>query len=254
MLDNLIRLLPGVRLDENGRITVNGEFVSTLLVNGRDFFKGDPKVALDNLPAYTVDKIKAYHSTSTDPFEKTDGAAKDEIGPKGAMVLDVRLKREYAQGWIANAEAAGGTKTRDMVDEVWLGRTFAMRYTDHSQLAVYGNVNNLGDKQSPGQKGKWTSIGINDGNKTVRTGGIDFSVDGKKTKVVFKTSLTGRHETMILDTKTSGVNYYASGDIHTRSFSRKRSSGGDLKWDASISQSKNDFGYRLSGDASPGKT
>lgn len=154
MLDNLIRLQPGVRLDENGRITVNGEFVSTLLVNGRDFFKGDPKVALDNLPAYTVDKIKAYHSTSTDPFEKTDGAAKDEIGPKGAMVLDVRLKREYAQGWIANAGAAGGTKTRDMVDEVWLGRTFAMRYTDHSQLAVYGNVNNLGDKQSPGQKGK----------------------------------------------------------------------------------------------------
>ena len=60
MLDGLIRALPGVKLDENGKITVNGEFVSSLLVNGRDFFSGDPRVALHNLPAYTVNKVQVY--------------------------------------------------------------------------------------------------------------------------------------------------------------------------------------------------
>ncbi len=59
MLDNLIRALPNAELDNNGRITVNGEFVSELMVNGRDFFKGDPRVALSNLPAYTVKKYKS---------------------------------------------------------------------------------------------------------------------------------------------------------------------------------------------------
>ena len=60
MLDELVKQLPGVRLEPGGRITVNGHFVSSLLVNGKDFFKGDPKVALQNLPAYMVNKVKAY--------------------------------------------------------------------------------------------------------------------------------------------------------------------------------------------------
>lgn len=42
MLDDLIRNLPGATLDREGRIMVNGEMVSSLLVNGREFFKGDP--------------------------------------------------------------------------------------------------------------------------------------------------------------------------------------------------------------------
>ena len=47
MLDNLVRSLPGVSLDDNGRITVNGEFVSSLLVNGRDFFQGRPSCSFE---------------------------------------------------------------------------------------------------------------------------------------------------------------------------------------------------------------
>ncbi len=59
MLDALIRQMPGTTLD-NGVIKVNGRTVSSLLIDGRDFFKGDMKKALENLPAFTVDKVKAY--------------------------------------------------------------------------------------------------------------------------------------------------------------------------------------------------
>ena len=60
MLDKLIAMLPGVELKKDGVITVNGRRVDRLLVNGEDFFTGSPKVALENLPAYTVDEVKVY--------------------------------------------------------------------------------------------------------------------------------------------------------------------------------------------------
>ena len=61
MLNKLFIMLPGVKVDENGQITRNGEYVHKLLLNGNKFFNGDAKIALDNLPAYVVDKVKFYH-------------------------------------------------------------------------------------------------------------------------------------------------------------------------------------------------
>lgn len=109
MLDNLMAMLPGVTLTEDGRIYVNGEFVKKLMVNGRDFFNGNPKVALDNLPAYTVDKVRAYHEG---PAWSHLIDEKNADYSRKPLVMDVRLKREYAQGWLANIEAGGGSKTR----------------------------------------------------------------------------------------------------------------------------------------------
>lgn len=54
MLDQLISRLPGVKLNAGGVITVNGNRVSNLLIDGKDFFNGDANVALENLPAYMV--------------------------------------------------------------------------------------------------------------------------------------------------------------------------------------------------------
>lgn len=61
MLDKLLAMLPGMKLDEYGQITLNGEHVSRLLVNGRNFFNGDAQAALRNLPAYIVSRVQAYH-------------------------------------------------------------------------------------------------------------------------------------------------------------------------------------------------
>ena len=58
MLDKLIEAMPGMELGDDGVITHNGKKVESLLVNGKDFFDGDPKLALENLPAYTVKKVQ----------------------------------------------------------------------------------------------------------------------------------------------------------------------------------------------------
>jgi hypothetical protein len=69
MLDALIRQLPGSELKSDGRIYVNGRFVESLLLNGKDFFKGNNTVLLQNLPTYAVNSIKVYEKkTKIDHF------------------------------------------------------------------------------------------------------------------------------------------------------------------------------------------
>ena len=117
MLDALVEQLPGVELKRDGRILVNGKQVESVLLNGKDFFKGDNTILLDNLPAYTVKNVKFYDKES----EHSQGLGLNLND--GRFVMDVNLKREYQIGWLANAEAGGGTHER------WLGRLFALRFT-----------------------------------------------------------------------------------------------------------------------------
>ena len=98
MLDALISQLPGVELTDNGQIKVNGEFVESLLLNGKEFFDGNNNLMLENIAAYTVKDIQVYEGESRD--------ARRMIKPDARKVLtmDVRLKREYNIGWIINAQ------------------------------------------------------------------------------------------------------------------------------------------------------
>ncbi|MCC8147247.1 MAG: carboxypeptidase-like regulatory domain-containing protein [Bacteroidales bacterium] len=93
MLDNLIKQLPGVELNEDGQILVNGRFISSLLLNGKDFFKGDPKVALENLPAYMVNKVKVYEKEREDAY-----LTKNKVDMDKELVMDVNLKKQYSIG------------------------------------------------------------------------------------------------------------------------------------------------------------
>ena len=168
MLDGLMKLLPGFEL-QGGQIKVNGNFVSSLLVNGEDFFKGDPRVALENLPGYMVDKVKVYHKEHAYSYI-TQERSKDDL----PLVVDVNLKREFSIGWIANAEGGYGLKDR------YLGRIFGLRFTDHSRLALYGNANNTNDTREPGTSGNWNAQEVTGGRTEMQTAGFEALVKDKK--------------------------------------------------------------------------
>ena len=230
MLDNLVRALPGVKLEDGGRITVNGEYVSSLLINGRDFFKGDPQIALANLPAYTVNKIKVYKKA---PRGRENQERSEAERKKDPLVMDVNLKREYAQGWIANVEAGGGSRLGDGFDPVWMGRLFALRYTNHSSLGIYANVNNMDDYQAPGSKGEWKRADPGQGRRTTKMGGIDFSVDGKDSGIRFNTTLQAMRQDITSEQHTSAEDYLpAAPSVFRSSRSASRTGTTDLKWAA----------------------
>ena len=207
MLDALIEQLPGAQLKDNGVIIVNGRAVSNLLVNGKDFFKGDPRIALENLPAYMVDKVKVFEQ-QTD-LEKFSG--RKEINRP--LVMDVNLKKQYSIGWIANAEAAYGTEDK------YLGRLFALRFTDCSRLTVFGNINNTNDTRRPGQRGDWTPSYLPDGLQTSKSAGAEYYYQNRKKTFEWTSNLNASHTDNHTLTRTSGESFLPA----SRAFSQSRS-------------------------------
>ena len=227
MLDALIRQLPGAELRRGGQIYVNGKFVRELLVNGRDFFKGDPKIALENLPAYYVENIKVYHKAS-DMMRAFYGDSIKANELEDPYVMDVRLKRDYAEGWLANAEAGYGT------DDRWLARLFAMRYTNHSGLFLFGNMNNLNNEQSAEKSGEWAGKQADEGILKVRTAGINFTGDDKISRTAYRTSAKIQTTDGGYENISSADNFYATGNVYDRSRQQRTQKQTTLEWKGGI--------------------
>ena len=167
MLDALVRQLPGVTLD-GGVIKVNGRAVSTLLVDGRDFFNGDAKKALENLPAYTVNKVRVY-----DKQGKDSRLMGRDMGDK-ALVVDVGLKKQYNRGFIGNVDLAAGSKSR------YSASLFSMLYSKSSRLTLTGVMNNVNDGQTPGEDGALSELpDAGGGKQSTRRLGINYRYEGK---------------------------------------------------------------------------
>ncbi|MBR6978837.1 MAG: outer membrane beta-barrel protein [Prevotella sp.] len=165
MLDGLIRQMPGAELKDNGDIYINGKKVDYLTLNGKDFFKGQNKVMLENLPYFTVKDIKVYNkSTKQSELVGRDIEKKD-------YVMDVELKREYNRGYLGNAEVGAGTDNR------YLARLFGLYYSDHSRISLFGNTNNINETRRPGGEGEWTPSEMPRGLRTTKQTGFHLSTE-----------------------------------------------------------------------------
>lgn len=164
MLGALVEKLPGVELRDNGQIYVNGRFVDKLMLNGKDFFSGDKMVLLQNLPAYTVKNIQVYNQETPDQRARKGSNEPD-------LVMDVNLKKEFNAGWLANAEAAGGTRSRYRL------RGFGLLYTGKARVSVYGLANNINETGMPNMGGTWNNPFNNRSIITTKGGGMDYWVE-----------------------------------------------------------------------------
>lgn len=198
MLDGLIDQLPGAELKSDGRIFINGEFVQDLLVNGDNFFKGDPKIALENLPAYMVNEVKVYHRNDF----RENKPLKDL-----PLVMDVRLKKQFQAGWIANAEAGYGTSDR------YVGRIFGMLFTRDSRLAIVGNVNNTNDDRKPGQTDNWNPNWQTAGQAEVITGGVDYTWNSRLRQWKVEANLMAKNKKTELESSQITERYLQGGNL-----------------------------------------
>ncbi|MBR3514639.1 MAG: hypothetical protein IKO12_09540, partial [Bacteroidaceae bacterium] len=179
MLDDLIRQMPGVTLNEAGEIFVNGRKVDELLLGSHSFMRGNKKVLMENLPYYTVQNIKVYDKQSD--MSKALGY---DVDPK-KFVMDVNLKQEYQRGYIANVEGAVGTEDR------WLGRAFALGFSDHYRFTLLGNLNNVNESRHIGQSGQWTPASMPKNQLTTRSVAGEMAYYAKEDKV--KNNLTASY-------------------------------------------------------------
>lgn len=215
MLEELVRQLPNATLDSDGVIKVNGRKMNELLINGKDFFKGDPKVALKNLPSYTVKNIKVYDKKADDAYLTHSDAKLDTREEDQNMVMDVVLKKEYNTGWMANATAGYGTADR------YQAQAFGMGYTDKFRLAAFANVNNVGNTGKADLEGNWNGGWRESGTLDLVIGGLDYSYDDSK-KWRVSGNLQASHEDVKNHNISASTNFYPSGDTYSRSDTRQK--------------------------------
>jgi len=216
MLDDLIRQLPGVTLNDQGEIFVNGRKVDELLLGSRSFFGGNKKVLMENLPYYTVKNLKVYEKQT----DKSEALGYD-VEPR-RYVMDVNLKDEYSQGYIANVEAAGGTEER------WLGRGFLLGFTDKLRLTVLANANNVNETRHVGQSGQWSPARMPRSMITTRSVASELSYHSEGDKL--KETLRGEYNST---TDAQTMNQHQErfvGSLKPTAFTESFSKMGNRRW------------------------
>ena len=218
MLDALIARLPGAKLEKDGRIYVNGRFIQSLLVNGQEFFAGNPKLALENLPAYTVNKIKVYNKAGIKSrlMERNMG--------DNTYVMDVRLKREYATGYMGDLEAGGGTQKRYKL------RGFAMKFSDKERMGAFFNINNLNDNQRAELTGEWEPQDVGNGLLTVKNAGVSYVRFLNNERSWVSTGNTWQHISTDNESITHTQTYLPEGNSFLHNHSKQLNSSD--KWES----------------------
>lgn len=163
-LEALIKQLPGAEVGSDGTVKVNGKTVKEFLINGKDFFKGDTKIAMKNLPTNLVSKVKTYDKRS-DYTEQTGIDDGDE-----SFVLDISTKRELNQSIVSNVDLGGGIDRDNK--KLYSTKLMGMRFTDRSRVGFFGSHNNVGDRGFGGPRGFFSN---NNGRTTSTMLGTDFS-------------------------------------------------------------------------------
>ena len=136
-VEDLIRKLPGVQIGSDGNITVNGKTVSRILVNGKEFFNDDKTMALTQLTAEMIEKVKAYDKQSDLARQTGIDDGEEET------VLDLQVKKGMAKGWFGNLSLGGGAPLeKEGFDVAALYQVNASlnRFDEDKQFTVTGSA------------------------------------------------------------------------------------------------------------------
>ncbi len=130
MLEDLLKKMPGVEVSSEGKITVNGKEIKKVLIDGKEFFSDDPKVASKNLPSKMIDKVQVLDKLSD--MAKMTGFDDGEE----ETVINLTVKPGMKQGWFGNAFAGYGSEDR------YEGNFMVNRFINNDQLTLMGGINN----------------------------------------------------------------------------------------------------------------
>ncbi len=149
VLEDLLKKLPGVEVNEDGSIVVNGQTVTKVYMEGKTFFMDDPQIATKNIPAKLVEKVKVIQKKSDQAeFTGIDDGQEE-------TVLDLSVAGGTMSGLMANVTAGVGhdiPSTQVASDNVsaltnyddyrYQGNLFLGNFTNGTQIFVIGNANN----------------------------------------------------------------------------------------------------------------
>lgn len=237
VVQDILKRLPGVEVDSEGKITAQGKEITKILVDGKEFFSDDAQVASKNIPASMVDKLQVIDRKSD--LARLTGVDDGEE----ETVINLTIKKDMKKGWFGNVTAGYGTDGR------YSGNFMVNRFVNDNQISILGGANNTNELafSMPGS-GRFRRFGGVNGVNTSQSVGVNFNVGNEE---IFRVGgdLMYSHSDQRTDTKSNKQYLFADSTSFENSLSRTRDQSHNvtgnfrLRWEM---DSANTFDFRPS--------
>jgi len=166
-VEDLLKQLPGIQIDKNGKITAQGQKVNKVLVDGEEFFGDDPTLVTKNLRGDMIDKVQLYDKKSDQAtFTGIDDGEKSKT-------INLKLREDKKNGYFGKLNAGLGTKG------FYQNQATVNVFKGKQKYSAYGSIGNT--NESFGSNMSFSSIDFSDdggGMMISMEGGDDFTGGG----------------------------------------------------------------------------
>ncbi|MHB1105991.1 MAG: carboxypeptidase-like regulatory domain-containing protein, partial [Lutibacter sp.] len=194
-LEDVLKKLPGIDIDDNGEVEVEGKKVQKVLVEGKEFFDGDSKLATQNIPASAIDKVQVLKN-----YNEVSGM-RGVTNNEDNIVINIKLKQGKKRFWFGEVNAGVGD------NEKYTAKPKLFYYSPEKSINLLADFNNIGEAPftmrdyfrftgglRSGMGGSGTSFNVSSGGLgfltaqnnraqeiTSKFGALNFSMAPKKT-------------------------------------------------------------------------
>jgi hypothetical protein len=247
VVEDMLKKLPGVTVDNDGTVRMNGQRINRVLVNGREFFTGDPRMATKNLEADAVDKVQVFDKKS----DRAEFTGVDD--GQSEKTLNLKLKKDRNNALFGRVTAGAGDKER------YEGQTNMNRFNGDQQMSLIAMANNT-NKQGFSISDVMNFTGEmargmrNGGGITIRTGGgednglpvsggpgqpgiattiaggVNYNDLWNSKRTDFNTNVMGSHVDLLTDRATTRQNLLPGSEFTDNSISSTSRKGNQQRW------------------------
>ena len=130
----------GVEFIDDGQVEVEGKVVTKVMVEGKDFFDGDSKLATKNIPSNAVDKVQVLKNYAE--VGQLSGVRNNQDN----IAINIKLKEGKKNFWFGNVTAgAGEPEVHPSVESLYLIQPKLFYYSPEYSINFIGDLNNLGE-------------------------------------------------------------------------------------------------------------
>ena len=142
-LEDVLKNLPGVEINDDGEIEVEGKAVTKVMVEGKDFFDGDSKIASKNIPSNAVDKVQILKNYAE------VGQLSSVQNNQDNIAINIKLKKGKDKFWFGNILTGSGespnyTQNQDL--DLYIFQPKLFFYSPTYSINVIGDLNNIGEQ------------------------------------------------------------------------------------------------------------
>lgn len=131
-LGDVLKKLPAIEINADGQVEIEGNQIKKVMIDGKDFFDGDSKLAVQNIPADAIDKIEVLKN-----FTEVS-QLKNVTNNMDNYALNIKLKEGKKKFWFGDINLGAG------LDERYVGNPKLFYYSPEKSINIISNINNIG--------------------------------------------------------------------------------------------------------------